>query len=101
MTRSRWGWGTVLDAVTGAEADELVARVAALPDHDFSVHEPPEVADLGLPQPRVSAPDALARIASDDPTDRAAHAHGKAYRDARAPRGRRAACSRPRAPTAT
>lgn len=80
--RSWWGWGTVEDAVTGAEADELVARVAAfLPDHDFSVHEPPEVADLGLPQPRVSAPDALARIASDDPTDRAAHAHGKAYRD--------------------
>ncbi len=80
--RSWWGWGNVEDAVTGAEAEELVARVASLlPDHDFTVHEPPEVADLDLPAPRVGVPDSLAPIASHDVADRAAHAHGKAYRD--------------------
>jgi alkyldihydroxyacetonephosphate synthase len=80
--RSWWGWGNVEGAVTGAEADALVARVAGfLPDHDFTVHEPPDVADLGLPAPRVGVPDSLALLASQDPADRAAHAHGKAYRD--------------------
>ncbi|WP_110180743.1 FAD-binding oxidoreductase [Nocardioides solisilvae] len=82
MTRSWWGWGNVEDAVTGAEADELVARIGALlPDHDFTPHEPPAVADLDLRAPRVAAPGALAALASDDPEDRAAHTHGKAYRD--------------------
>jgi alkyldihydroxyacetonephosphate synthase len=80
--RSWWGWGNVEDAVTGAEAEELVARVASfLPDHDFSLHEPPEVADLDLPASGVDLPDSLALIASHDVADRAAHAHGKAYRD--------------------
>lgn len=80
--RSWWGWGNVEDAVTGTEAEALVARVAALlPGHDFTPHDPPEVADLGLPPPRVAVPDSLAPIASDDQADRAAHAHGKAYRD--------------------
>lgn len=80
--RSWWGWGNVEDAVTGAEADELVARVAALlPDHDFTVHEPPEVAALDLTGPRIRIPGSLAAIASQDAADRAGHAHGKAYRD--------------------
>ena len=51
------------------------------PTHDFTVHEPPEVADLDLPAPRVGVPDSLALIASLDVADRAAHAHGKAFRD--------------------
>ena len=85
MTRSWWGWGNVEDAVTGAEADALVARVSALlPTHDFTAHEAPEARDLGLPAPRVQVPASLAALpglASDDVTDRAGHAHGKAYRD--------------------
>ncbi|KAB7744223.1 FAD-binding protein [Nostocoides sp. F2B08] len=80
--RSWWGWGNVEDAVTGAEEDALVARVAGLlPDHDFTVHQPPEVSDLDLPPSRVVVPNALAAIASPDPEDRVAHARGKAYRD--------------------
>ncbi|WP_205304898.1 FAD-binding oxidoreductase [Nocardioides sp. 616] len=82
MTRSWWGWGNVEDAVTGAEAEELVARVAAfMPDHDFTPHDPPSPEDLGLPQPRVSAPGSLAHLASSSIEDRASHAHGRAYRD--------------------
>ncbi|WP_181312945.1 FAD-binding oxidoreductase [Nocardioides campestrisoli] len=82
MTRSWWGWGNVEDAVVGAEADELVGRVAALlPEHDFTPHDPPAVADLDLKAPQVEVPASLAEIASADPEDRAAHTHGKAYRD--------------------
>ncbi|MEU0502769.1 FAD-binding oxidoreductase [Nocardia sp. NPDC005998] len=81
-TRSWWGWGNVEDAVVGAELDALTARVAAmLPGADLTPHEPPSVESLGLPEPRVTAPDSLAELVSADPADRAAHAHGQAFRD--------------------
>ena len=41
----------------------------------------PGPADLQLRAPRVSPPPALAHLCSNDPVDRAAHTHGKAYRD--------------------
>jgi alkyldihydroxyacetonephosphate synthase len=82
MTRSWWGWGNVGDAVTGAEAAALVARAAPLlPGHDLTDHEPPDPRHLPLPPPRVEPPASLARLCSADPADRAAHAHGKAFRD--------------------
>ncbi|AHH97852.1 FAD-binding oxidoreductase [Kutzneria albida] len=82
MTRSWWGWGNTQDAVAGQELAELTARVSALlPDRDPTVHEPPEVAALDLPTPRVTPPAALAHLCSVEPEDRAAHSHGKAYRD--------------------
>ncbi|MFI9506842.1 FAD-binding oxidoreductase [Nocardia sp. NPDC052566] len=81
-TRSWWGWGNVEDAVDGAEREALTARVAAiLPGADLTAHEPPTVDSLGLPEPRVAVPDSLAGLASADAADRAAHAHGKAFRD--------------------
>ncbi|BBY55773.1 FAD-binding oxidoreductase [Mycobacterium koreense] len=80
--RSWWGWGTVEQAYTGAEAAQLEARVAALlPGHDLTVHDPPDPAAAGLPAPRISAPAALAPLCSADPVDRAGHARGKAFRD--------------------
>ncbi|WP_225823422.1 FAD-binding oxidoreductase [Streptomyces naphthomycinicus] len=81
MTRSWWGWGNVEDAVRGAELRALLARVRALMPGDLTDHEPPAVASLGLPAPRVSAPASLAGLCSAEPADRAAHAHGKAFRD--------------------
>ncbi|WP_063044834.1 FAD-binding oxidoreductase [Nocardia pseudovaccinii] len=81
-TRSWWGWGNVEDAVVGAEREALTARVAAiLPGADLTSHEPPSVESLGLPEPRVSAPDSLTELVSTDRADRAAHAHGQAFRD--------------------
>jgi len=81
-TRSWWGWGNVEDAVAGAERTALLERVAAfLPGAELEGHEPPPVAVLDLPAARVAPPDALAVLCSDDPTDRAAHSHGKAFRD--------------------
>lgn len=81
-TRSWWGWGVVEDAVTGTEEAELLARVSALlPEHDLTDHRPPDPADLRLPDARIRPPDALASVCSTEVTDRAAHAHGKAFRD--------------------
>ncbi len=82
MGRSWWGWGDVEDAVVGDEARELVERTAALlPGHDFTDHPPPDPADLGLAEPRVRPPAALADLCAADPFTRAGHAHGKAFRD--------------------
>lgn len=81
MTRSWWGWGSVEDAVRGAELDALLSRVRALTSGEPVGHEPPGIEALGLPGSRVRAPDALAGLCSADPEDRAAHAHGKAFRD--------------------
>jgi alkyldihydroxyacetonephosphate synthase len=81
-TRSWWGWGTVEDAVGGAERDALVARVAAaMPGAELVAHEPPDVAALDLPPVRVAAPAALAHLCSAAAADRAAHSRGKAFRD--------------------
>ncbi|TQM31485.1 FAD-binding oxidoreductase [Nocardia bhagyanarayanae] len=81
-TRSWWGWGTVADAVTGAERAALTRRVAALlPDADLTVHEAPDPSSLELPAPRVRVPDTLAPLASEGPVDRVAHSHGQAFRD--------------------
>jgi alkyldihydroxyacetonephosphate synthase len=81
-SRSWWGWGSDEAAVAGAERAALAERVAALlPAADLTDHAPPDPAALPLPPPRVAAPASLAALASADPVDRAAHAHGKAFRD--------------------
>ncbi|MFN2562433.1 MAG: FAD-binding oxidoreductase [Jatrophihabitans sp.] len=82
MTRSWWGWGTDEHAVAGAELEALTSRISTLlPDHDLTDHAPPDPAALGLPPARISPPSTLAGLASDASADRAAHAHGKAFRD--------------------
>ncbi|MFH5229279.1 FAD-binding oxidoreductase [Antrihabitans spumae] len=81
-TRSWWGWGNVEDAVSGEELHGLTARAAAmLPNADLTSHEAPAITDLNLPASRLSVPATLATLCSDDPADRAAHAHGQAFRD--------------------
>lgn len=81
-TRSWWGWGTVEHAVQGAERAALTDRVAGLlPEADLTVHLPPDIASLTLPPVRVTAPRSLAHLCSATPYDRAAHTHGKAFRD--------------------
>ncbi|WP_109530206.1 MULTISPECIES: FAD-binding oxidoreductase [Nocardia] len=82
MTRSWWGWGTVEDAASESETNELVARISALlPGHDLTDHPPPDPAALEVPAPRITPPGSLARRCSADPVDRLGHARGKAFRD--------------------
>ena len=81
-TRSWWGWGNVEDAVAGEELRQLTGRVAAmLPDADLEAHEAPPVESFGVPASRVRPPAALAALTSDEPEDRLAHSHGRAFRD--------------------
>lgn len=80
--RSWWGWGTVEQALTERETKDLVDRVAAmLPGHDLTDHRPPDPNELGLPGPRITAPQSLATLCSPQVVDRAGHARGKAFRD--------------------
>lgn len=81
-TRSWWGWGNVEDAVQGDELAALTQRAAAmLPAADLTAHQPPDVESLGIPPSRVSPPESLGHLCSDDLADRAAHTHGQAFRD--------------------
>ena len=80
--RSWWGWGAVEDALSEQETRALESRVAAmLPGHDLTDHRPPNPDELGLAAPRIAPPPSLAALCSTDPTDRAGHARGKAFRD--------------------
>ncbi|MFC6010323.1 FAD-binding oxidoreductase [Nocardia lasii] len=80
--RSWWGWGTQDAALSDSEVATLVGRVSALvPEHDFTDHEPPDPASLGVAAPRVVVPAALAGLFSADVEDRLGHSRGKAFRD--------------------
>ncbi|HEY0636640.1 MAG TPA: FAD-binding oxidoreductase [Pseudonocardiaceae bacterium] len=74
--RSWWGWGTTARAL----GDEECAGLAALLGVTDAAPLPPPAVP-GLPDPRLRLPDALRPLASVADEDRAAHAHGKAYRD--------------------
>lgn len=77
--RSWWGWGNHDQVVDPAEVAKLVRQFLPL---DGAITPAPAVPDLR--RPRISPPDArLERhdLWSSDSWQRAAHTHGKAYRD--------------------
>ncbi|SCL33800.1 alkyldihydroxyacetonephosphate synthase [Micromonospora rhizosphaerae] len=80
--RSWWGWGWADRALDAEASRRLAARVAAfgLP-LDGTLARVPDPAGLGLPEPRLTPPASLAELCRTDPLTRAAHTHGKAYRD--------------------
>ncbi|MGI8607903.1 MAG: FAD-binding oxidoreductase [Candidatus Dormibacteria bacterium] len=80
-TRSWWGWGREEEAVAGEELDRLRDTVTGLIGARPELHEPPAIDSLDLRPSRVVAPTALASICTTDTADRAAHTHGKAFRD--------------------
>ncbi len=81
-TRSWWGWGAADQALD----DATLEGVGSLLAQRFDRPPPPPVtpvepAELELPAPRVSIPEALAELASRDPVDRVRHGHGNAFRE--------------------
>jgi alkyldihydroxyacetonephosphate synthase len=80
--RSWWGWGWE-DAALGADQAKNLA--AALGQRfgaaDLEIHAPPDLAQIELPRSRVSPPEALMSVCTDDRRERAAHTYGKSYRD--------------------
>ncbi|GAC1578369.1 MAG: FAD-binding oxidoreductase [Candidatus Dormibacteria bacterium] len=79
--RSWWGWGWEDAVVAGAELEALRAMVAGLSGSTPELHDPPPPAALALRPSRLAPPAALAAICVSDPLSRAAHTHGKAFRD--------------------
>ena len=79
--RSWWGWGWEDEALDDAQAGKLAAAMSARFGTEMTVADAPRLADLDLPAPRVTPPASLAPICSTERHDRAAHTHGKSYRD--------------------
>ena len=77
-SRSWWGWGWAEEAIGDEECAQLGAGLPGLRERPRPI---PREQDLDLRAPRIDPPASLARLCSDDPADRAAHTHGKAYRD--------------------
>ncbi|CAN5571257.1 FAD-binding oxidoreductase [soil metagenome] len=80
--RSWWGWGWEDQALTSDQQRALAAAVAdRLSLDDVDVRAPVSLADLELRPPRVDPPAPLANCCSTAVADRAAHTHGKSFRD--------------------
>ena len=82
-TRSWWGWGNVEDAVVGEELRQLTRTrlVDAARTPTSRRTQAPPVESFEVPASRVRPPEALAALTSEDPMDRLAHSHGRAFRD--------------------
>lgn len=79
--RSWWGWGWADQALDEAASLALADRVRPFLPLDGALLTPPDPGALGLAAPRLRPPAPLAGMVRTDPHNRAAHAHGKAYRD--------------------
>jgi alkyldihydroxyacetonephosphate synthase len=84
MTRSRslwaWGWADRFpddDARRGIAQHVAAVLGIAVP----ALRAPPTMESIRMPEPRVTAPAALAAFVTGDRLERAMHAHGKGYRD--------------------
>ena len=81
--RSWWGWGWE-DQAYPPEHRQAIARVMSERfGRPITAAEPPALEDIQLPQSRGvgNAPDSVARMLTTDRRERAAHAHGRSYRD--------------------
>lgn len=77
-----WGWGWE-DGGPSAEQQENIAQLLAARLHvnGIVIAPPPQLDEITLRPPRISAPPTLARICSGAPYDRASHSYGKSFRD--------------------
>ncbi len=81
--RSYWAWGYEDELASAAQLRGIAQLVSTSTGIavDGELEEPVPMARVRLPEPRVAVPPGLAGICSQQPRDRAAHAHGMAYRD--------------------
>ena len=80
--RKFWGWGREGEGLSRAELEDLGTTFAERFGLDgIRMQQPPQVAELDLAAPRLTAPESIATLLSADPYDRAAHAYGRSFRD--------------------
>ena len=77
-----WGWGHEDQTLSEAGARAIAKRIGGLtgitPEGYIA---PPELTQISLAAPRLTAPAALEHICSTGDYDRAAHTYGKSYPD--------------------
>jgi alkyldihydroxyacetonephosphate synthase len=74
-----YGWGVEDTGLDEAEREQLFRFVADRLDVEPRLVVPPRIADIHLRAPRVTAPDTLAQVLTDDPYERLLHTYGKSY----------------------
>jgi alkyldihydroxyacetonephosphate synthase len=83
-TRRRrfWGWGYEGEGPTRDQQEQMAKTLAGMFDVDeISVVDPPTIAELELPPPRLEPPASLAALCTIEPAERAGHTYGKSFRD--------------------
>ncbi len=77
-----FGWGREGEGMTAAEEMAALDRYRRLFGvGQFDEAAPPALAEIGLRQPRLAPPAALAPFCSTAAYDRIAHTYGKSFRD--------------------
>jgi alkyldihydroxyacetonephosphate synthase len=81
--RSHWAWGYEDELASGAQLRGIAELVTAGTGVALTgePEAPVPLERVRLPEPRVAVPARMAAICSQQPHDRAVHAHGMAYRD--------------------
>ncbi len=84
MTRQRkfWGWGFADEGASEAEVEMLGALAAQRFGVDaLSVTPPPKADEVSLAAPRITPPESLKPIVTDDRHERLVHALGRSFPD--------------------
>ncbi len=80
--RKFWGWGLEDEGLTPSEVTELGETFARRFGLDgVRMQEPPQIAELELCPPRLTAPTSLEAAVTHDPYERARHTYGRSFRD--------------------
>jgi alkyldihydroxyacetonephosphate synthase len=80
--RKFWGWGFEGEGPTRDQQESMAKTLAGMFEVDaLTVAEPPMLAEVELPRPRIAPPDSLAPLCTTDPFERASHTYGKSFRD--------------------
>ena len=80
--RKFWGWGWEQAGPTAEQQSNLARLLAARFDSDVpQAIEPPTLAEIELPEPRLHPPENLTHLCRADPYERAGHSYGKSFRD--------------------
>jgi alkyldihydroxyacetonephosphate synthase len=80
--RNHWGWGYADEAASLEDVRAAAPGIAAhLGMGSVDVEAPVPLEAIGLPEPRLDPPAALASICSTDRHDRLVHARGRSYTD--------------------
>lgn len=79
--RSWWGWGWDDQGLTREQTAKLATSISNRFGLSVDVRPPPELDEITLGEPRVTAPDALGEFLSTAPMDRAGHTYGKSFRE--------------------